>query len=72
MASFFQAYFGPIGKRENSPEIVVMGVKSQSLFMALAGLFSLFKKCMWSTQIQTKPDKREQPSLLLEAQKQGP
>ena len=33
--SFFQAYFGPISRLEISPEIVVIGVKSQSLFMAL-------------------------------------
>ena len=47
VASFFQAYFGPIGRLEISPEIVVIRVKSQSLFMALEGLFSLFKKCKW-------------------------
>ena len=35
VASFFQAYFGPIGQLEISPEIVVIRVKSQSLFMAL-------------------------------------
>ena len=35
VASFFQAYFSPIGRLEISPEIVVTRVKSQSLFMAL-------------------------------------
>ena len=35
VASFFQAYFGPICRLVISPEIVVIRVKSQSLFMAL-------------------------------------
>ena len=35
VASFFQAYFGPICRLVISPEIVVIRVKSQSLFMVL-------------------------------------
>ena len=35
VASFFQAYFGPICRLVISPVIVVIRVKSQSLFMAL-------------------------------------
>ena len=35
VASFFQAYFGPICQLVISPEIVVIRVKSLSLFMAL-------------------------------------
>ena len=35
VASFFQAYFGPICRFEISPEIAIIRVNSQSLFMAL-------------------------------------
>ena len=51
-ASFLRAYFGPIGQRENSPEIVVI----QSPVMVAGGMLSVLEGKILCLDL-----KREQP-----------